>query len=278
MKRNILLFGCITCCFILVSLSYQPIIANNTNIPNLDHNKVVIEFCGVNNNDKYELLLSDEKLEKLDIIFNDLNNSLKGENDAIIISSIIQNKLEELCNIGIINESSLIKCNNLFSKYASIIRNYEKLPVMEDDKIEYNIMSFIVGEFGPAVFASLPSLAIIAILILIGTTFDLFSSDISPAPSFFDMILFAFTVATIGFSTFINPISIFQIVDFTSLLLAFGWINTLGLLGYKSLQSGEGRALMGQIYGYTGLKILRNGVGFQCIGFAPYLWMAYRDF
>lgn len=48
MKRNILMFGCVICCLILVSLSYQSIIAEKSIIKPKEEIKIEEEDCEYN--------------------------------------------------------------------------------------------------------------------------------------------------------------------------------------------------------------------------------------
>ena len=111
MKKSIIFGGSILCLFILVSLSYQPIMA----VEQIEYEKITVNVCGLDGLESQRLTLSKENGERIDVIFDDLRNKLSKVETRQEILIIYNDALEELDKLSIFGDNDLNKLKNIIS-------------------------------------------------------------------------------------------------------------------------------------------------------------------
>ena len=134
--------------------------------------------------------------------------------------------------MGILNTKSFGEVNNWFSEIIKFKNknNFSNKLLSNEYNFTENIMCLTVADVDYALSMGPFLLAINALVIYVGILFGLFSTDIHPGPTFYDLFAAAIAVASLLAGMY-NPLRLIHIVDFKTFLgSSHGWIKTFGLL------------------------------------------------
>ena len=263
-KTKLLTIGTI---LIFIINFFNPVITATDKIDD-EEIEITIEIMGKS----YKKMIPKIEYEYLKQDFNTVSNKInKGQSVDDLFNEIYE-FLENLQDQAILENKDKLSLLNYFSNKLYFI---EELSINSQDGIIYNYACLTAGciLFPTPPLSVNPILtALITLMILYGEEHNLFSSDISPLPSTFEVILMIVIMGSVMLGV-INPFPILHCMDMSFIWDYYGYLYTLGLNGFKYCE----KWFVAQIFGFTGLKITTKKYGCLFLGVSAFVRMIQFD-